>query len=217
MNYQPVKILALAGSRNHSRGWARSISGDTVQGISCDQDGHKRVWRATGAMLYIPFFLSLKAEALHPVDRPSEALEAIRKAEGLAETYRERWWCAELHRLRGVFLTAIGTDEPQIEASFCEAIATAKEQKSISLATRAEATYADYRRQKASASEGRGFRLNLFVDAPTAKTEIRKSKNKTRGTAGALTWMILSGFRDYLADFFGNIWHTCGTLAVLRF
>ncbi len=35
-----------------------------------------------------------------------------------------------------------------IEASLCEAIRTAKQQKSISLAMRAEATYAEYRRQK---------------------------------------------------------------------
>jgi hypothetical protein len=49
-----------------------------------------------------------------------------------------------------VFLAAVGADEVQIEASFCEAISTAKQQKSTSLATRAEATYAEYRRQKAS-------------------------------------------------------------------
>ena len=60
----------------------------------------------------------------------------------------ERRWCAELHRLRGVFLAAISADETQIEASFCEAIRTPKEQKSISLEKRAEATYAEYRRQK---------------------------------------------------------------------
>ena len=58
-----------------------------------------------------------------------------------------------------MFLTAIGAEESQIEASFCEAIKIAKEQKSISLEKRAEATYAEYRRQKASASGGRGFRL----------------------------------------------------------
>jgi Protein kinase domain len=142
------------------RGWARSVSGDTVQGISLIEDGLE-VWRTTGAMLYIPFFLSLKAEAFYLVDRTSEAFEAIKEAERLTETYGERWWCAELHRLRGVFLTAIGADEIQIEASFCEAIATAKEQKSISLATRAKVTYAHYRRQKESASGGRAFRLPL--------------------------------------------------------
>ena len=50
----------------------------------------------------------------------------------------------------------MGADESQIEASFREAIRIAKEQKSISLEKRAEATYAEYRRQKASALGGRG-------------------------------------------------------------
>jgi hypothetical protein len=36
----------------------------------------------------------------------------------------------------------------QIEASFCEAMKIAREQKSISVAKRAEATCAEYRRQK---------------------------------------------------------------------
>ena len=69
--------------------------------------------------------------------------------------------CAELHRLRGVFLTAIGADKAQIEASFREAIRIAKEQKSISLEKRPEATYAEYRRQKVTGPGGRGFRLPL--------------------------------------------------------
>jgi hypothetical protein len=71
---------------------------------------------------------------------PPEALEAIREAEALAEEREKRWWCAELHRLRGVFLTALGAEETEIDASFCAAIRTAKEQKSLSLEKRAEAT-----------------------------------------------------------------------------
>ena len=63
-----------------------------------------------------------------------------------------RYFSAKLHRLRGVFLAALGDKGAKIEASFCEAINTAKEQKSVSLEKRAEATYAEYRRQKASAS-----------------------------------------------------------------
>jgi hypothetical protein len=99
---------------------------------------------------------------LHLAGRSSEALEAIREAEAMAERFEERWWSAELHRLRGVFLTALDADGSQIEGSFCEAIKTAKEQKSISLEKRAEATYAEYRRQKVSGSGGRGFRLPLW-------------------------------------------------------
>ena len=143
------------------RGWARSASGNTAEGISWIQDGI-RDYRATGAALRLPYFLSLKAEALHLADRTSEALEAIREAEAVAERSEGRWWCAEMHRLRGVFLATLGADEAQIEASFCAAIRTAKEQKSISLQKRAEATYAEYHRQKASGSGGHGFRLPLW-------------------------------------------------------
>jgi predicted ATPase len=143
------------------RGWARSASGDTAEGISWILDGIDD-WRATGSMLLVPYLLALKAEALHLADRTSEALKAIREAEALAEEREERWWSAELHRLRGVFLAAMGAEETQIEASFCQAIRIAKEQKSIFLEKRAGATYAEYRRQKAGASEGRGFRLPLW-------------------------------------------------------
>jgi predicted ATPase len=137
------------------RGWARSALGDTVQGISWIEDGIEN-WRATGAKLCMPFFLALKAEALYLADRPSEALQAIEEAEISVERSEERWWSAELHGLRSVFLAAIGADQTQIETSFCEAINTARQQKSISLAKRAEATYARYRRRNASALAGRG-------------------------------------------------------------
>jgi tetratricopeptide (TPR) repeat protein len=142
------------------RGWARSASGDTAEGIPWIEHGI-RDYRA-GAMLGLPSNLARKAEALHLADRTSEALEAINEAEALAERFEQREWCAELHRLRGMFLATLGAEETQIEASFCAAIRIAREQKSISLATRAEASYAEYRRQKASGSGGRGFRLPLW-------------------------------------------------------
>jgi predicted ATPase len=137
------------------RGWARSF-GDTTEGISWIEDGI-RDYRATGAILRVPFFLALKAEALHLADRTSEALEAINEAEAQAERFEQHYFLAELHRFRGVFLAATGADETQIEASFCKAIRMAKQQKSVSLEKRAEATYVEYRRQKANASGGRRF------------------------------------------------------------
>jgi len=143
------------------RGWARSASGDTAEGIPWIEHGI-RDYRATGSIIGLPSILARKAEALHLADRTSEALDAINEAEALVERSGARHWCAELHRLRGVFLTAIGADEAQIEASFSAAIRIAKEQKSVSLQKRAEETYAEYRRQKASGSGGRGFRLPLL-------------------------------------------------------
>jgi predicted ATPase len=142
------------------RGWARSASGSTAEGISWIEGGI-RDYQATGAIIRLPYFLALKAEALHFAGHTSEALEVISEAEALAERSEGRWWCAEMYRLRGMFLAAIGADEIQTETSFCEAIRIAKEQKSVSLVKRAEATYAEYRRQKASGSGGRGLRLPL--------------------------------------------------------
>ena len=131
-----------------SHGWARSALGDTAQGIAWIEDGI-REYRATGSVLMLPDSLVLKAEALHLANRTSEALAAIAEAETVANRTEGRECFAELHRLRGVFLVAVGADETQIEASFCEAIRTAQEQKSTSLAKRAEATYTEYRSRKA--------------------------------------------------------------------
>jgi len=142
------------------RGWARCALGDTSEGIECIVDGLRET-RAIGGSLTIPFMLALKSESLYLADRAPEALEAIKEAEALTEKTQERWWCAELHRLRGVFLAAIGAEETQIEGSFLEAIRIARQQKSVSLERRSQETYAEYRRQKTSASGGRGLRLSL--------------------------------------------------------
>jgi tetratricopeptide (TPR) repeat protein len=129
------------------RGWARSALGDTAEGIPWIEHGIGD-WRATGALLWVPYFLALKAEALYLAHRTSEALEAITEAEALVERFEDRHWSAELHRLRGVFLGAIGADDAQIEASFRAAISIAREQKSVSLEKRAEVSYAEYRSRK---------------------------------------------------------------------
>ncbi len=44
-------------------GWARSASGNTAEGISWIEDGIRN-YRATGAMLRMPYFLALNAESL---------------------------------------------------------------------------------------------------------------------------------------------------------
>jgi predicted ATPase len=143
------------------RGWARCASGDIADGLARIAQGIEG-WRANGATLAVPYYLALKAEALHIGDCTPDAIAAIEEAQALAERSEDRHWCAELHRLRGVFLASIGADETQIEASLRAAIDTANEQKSISLAKRAETTYAEFRCRKASGSTGRAFRLPLY-------------------------------------------------------
>ena len=143
------------------RGWARSTSGNTTEGASWILDGIEQ-FRATGALRGLPFLLALEAEALQLADRTAEALQIMSEAEGLVERLGERLWRAELYRLRGVLLAASGADETEIEASLSGAIRVAKEQKSIPLAIRAEATYIYFHRQRANALKGQGFRMPLY-------------------------------------------------------
>ncbi|MBV8176178.1 MAG: protein kinase [Verrucomicrobia bacterium] len=143
------------------RGWARSAAGKIVEGTAWIEQGVRDLC-ATGSVLGLPYFLGLKAEVLHLANRTSEALEAIESAQKVVERYAQREWCAELHRLRAVFLATLGADLTQVEASFREAIGIAREQKSVSLQKRAEATYAEYRRQRASGSGEDGIRLPLW-------------------------------------------------------
>jgi predicted ATPase len=140
------------------QGWVRSVAGHAAAGVLRIEEGING-WRASGLGFVVSFWLALEAEGLYLANRTQEALAAIREAEELVERSGERFYLAELHRLHGVFLTALGAEEPEIEASFQAAISTAREQKSISLEKRAEGTFAEYRRQKASGLGVRAFRL----------------------------------------------------------
>jgi hypothetical protein len=120
---------------------------------------------------------------------------------------------ARLHWLRGVFLAIFGADEARIEASFCAAINTAREQKSVSLEKRAEASYAEYCRQKTSGSAGRGLRLplgNCFRRIPLGDSKLIGQIRKRRQPC-----VLLAGYAYLLAnhpgpdvdanEFFGSI------------
>jgi hypothetical protein len=145
---------------NVLRGWARSVCGDTSEGLSWIERGVED-YRASGTIPGMPLWLTVKAEALNLADRSSEALEAIEEAEAIAERFELGGYPPELNRLRGVSLAALGADETRVEASFRAAIRIAREQKAVSWEKRAEATYAEYRRQKAGALGGQPIRLPL--------------------------------------------------------
>jgi hypothetical protein len=79
------------------RGWARSACGGMAEGVSWIE---ARIgdYSADSAILAMPFFLALKAEALHLAIRTSEALEATKEAEAMVERSEARvnvFWSAE--------------------------------------------------------------------------------------------------------------------------
>ena len=60
------------------RGWARSSSGDTSEGLAWIEGGIEG-WQATGAIMAVPYYLGLKAETLHLANRTSARFWSARR------------------------------------------------------------------------------------------------------------------------------------------
>ncbi len=97
-------------------------------------------FEATGAKLRLSYFLSLLASVYGQAQRPEEGLGVIERALLHARTTHERWWDAELHRLRGELMLAAGRDRRDAEAAVARAAEIAHSQGARSLELRARLT-----------------------------------------------------------------------------
>ena len=99
--------------------------------------------RATGAGLWQPCFLALIAEACNKVNRIDEGLTVLDQALGIVRERAERFYEAELHRLRGELLLRCNpADISASETCFQTAIAIARDQQAMSLKLRAATSLA---------------------------------------------------------------------------
>ena len=104
--------------------------------------GSITAFKAMGARLRLPYYLSLLAQVYERAGRAEEGLTAIDEALAEARTHNERWWNAELHRLRGEFLLMRGADASDVEAALLRAIEIARSQQARSLELRATTSLA---------------------------------------------------------------------------
>ena len=72
--------------------------------------GSITAFKASSARLRLPYFLSLLAQVYGKAGRAEEGLACINEALSEARAHNERWWDAELHRLRGELLLMDGAD-----------------------------------------------------------------------------------------------------------
>jgi tetratricopeptide (TPR) repeat protein len=85
--------------------------------------------RATGAEIKVPYYLGLIADAQRRAGQREEALELLADALERVERTGERWFEAELHRLRGEAVLAIGVDHAtEADGLFRRALSVAQEQ-----------------------------------------------------------------------------------------
>jgi DNA-binding SARP family transcriptional activator/predicted ATPase len=92
---------------------------------------------ASGARLRLPYYLGLLASVCHRAGRVAEGLAAVEEGLATARLHNERWWDAELHRLRGELLLASGADAADAEAAYLRSVEIARVQQARSLELRA--------------------------------------------------------------------------------
>jgi predicted ATPase len=118
------------------RGWALVEEGRGEEG-SAQMRQSLADLRATGAGLWQPTFLALIAEADGRTGQADQGLEALGEAMALVDRNDERFYEAELHRLKGELLLASApADLSGAERCFRIALQIAERQKAKSLGLR---------------------------------------------------------------------------------
>ena len=119
-------------------GWARTREGELDEGIAQMRRG-LAAQLATGAELARPYWLWLLAEVCQQTGAAREGLALLDDADATVEHTHERYWEAEIHRLRGRLLLA--TAEPaapaSAEACYRRALDVARRQGAHALELRA--------------------------------------------------------------------------------
>ena len=138
---------ALALASKYQAPYYRAWAGILVSyALALEQPDEERIGRlrgsisefkASSARLRLPYYLSLLAQVYGKAGRAEEGLASIDEALAEARTHNERWWDAELHRLRGEFLLMHGADASDVEAAMLRAIEIARSQRARSLELRA--------------------------------------------------------------------------------
>lgn len=117
-------------------GWLLTQQGKIAEGISLLKQGTD-VRYEMGAWVYLPYSLSLLAEAYGRAKQFRQGLTVLTETLMFVSKTNEQYWNAELYRLQGELLLEIADGLDQSEASFRQAIHIARQQSAKALELRA--------------------------------------------------------------------------------
>jgi predicted ATPase len=119
--------------------------------------------QATGAVLQRLYCLSLLAEAYGQAGQSREGLQVLAEAFTLIENNGDRWYEAEIHRLKGELLLQQNSDN-QAEAATCfhHAISIAQNQQAKSLELRASTSLSRLWQQQGKRQEAHDLLASVF-------------------------------------------------------
>jgi DNA-binding winged helix-turn-helix (wHTH) protein/predicted ATPase len=109
MLYQAVSTITL--------GWAQIEHGGQEEAIERIRRGLV-AHQATGAAVLLPHFMGLLAGALCKAGQSAEGLRVLEEALAVAHRNGERFYEAELYRLKGELVLAASTDRAVLQAAF---------------------------------------------------------------------------------------------------
>jgi predicted ATPase len=153
------------------RGWVLTEQGQGEEGIAQICQG-LAAHQATGTEAHRPHHLALLAEAYGKMGQTEEELNVLAEALAAVNKNGERWWEAELYRLKGELLLAqegyklqaIGHREKteEAEACFLKAIEIARKQQAKSLELRAAMRLARLWRQQSKRKQAHRLVAEIY-------------------------------------------------------
>jgi predicted ATPase len=142
------------------RGWVKVMNGDLAEGISLLRSG-STACRATGAELWMPYFIALLARACELGGQIEEAATWLDDALQIVERTGERWFAAELNRHKGQLMLREGHSEAA-EELYHKALSIAREQEAKLWELRAAASLARLRRDQDRGAEARDLLAPVY-------------------------------------------------------
>jgi class 3 adenylate cyclase/predicted ATPase len=145
------------------RGWALIMQSQGEEGQAQVRQGIA-AWRTTGAALNVPYLCTVLADVSDHLRHTADGLQALAEAHALMEQYEERWWEAEIARLRGVLLLQ-QTGKPQAEAEtwLRRALDVAHRQQAKSLELRSAVSLSQLWQQQGKRVEARELLAPIYA------------------------------------------------------
>ncbi|MDF3061264.1 MAG: hypothetical protein K0S06_1373 [Microvirga sp.] len=137
------------------RGSALAERGPASEGVGAMRES-LAAYEAIGGALYGPELHGLLGIGMDRSGQAAEALQAVTDALRKAEQSQDRWWEAELHRLKGELTLALAGDHAaEAEAAFEQAVALARAQQAKSWELRAATSLARLWRHQGRVAQAR--------------------------------------------------------------
>jgi class 3 adenylate cyclase/predicted ATPase len=144
------------------RGWALVMQGQGEAGLAQVRQGIA-AFRATGAALFVPYLCTWIADVCDHLDHIADGLQALVEAHTLVEQHEDRWWEAEVCRLRGVLLLRQpGMSQAEAEPWLQRALDVARRQEAKSLELRVAMSLSRLWQQQGKRDEARELLAPIY-------------------------------------------------------